>query len=54
MKHFDKYAQSVPTQMQQFCAAVDVWFRHERAGIQYRTGPRFGQQIADAKKAGDL
>lgn len=46
---------AAPTTVQTACAAQARWelrSRRERAGVQYQTGPRFGQQLAAAIKAG--
>lgn len=50
VKHVDRYP-FAPTADQQVLVRLLQRVDHLASGLQYRTGPRYGQQLATARKA---
>lgn len=49
-RHLD-LVPSAPTDDQMDAYRVRLWGARIRLGLQYQTGPRYGQQLAEARKA---
>jgi hypothetical protein len=50
IKHVGRRPTAAPTTEQLNRYHLTLWSRHVNSGLQYRSGPRHGQQLADERK----
>ena len=50
IKHVERRSPTAPTSEQLTRHHLALWKLHANTGLQYRTGPRYGQQLADKRK----